>query len=125
MVISILRCLVISKSIMKPDEMHYHNPLNKRFLNHILVVIIVGLAGGCVQCWGILIFTNKFYVLGFITLLVSVFGLYDYHRLAKTHKRGYCRKTDNSGANQMECKIPFATYCVTEGVFTYTSSILL
>lgn len=80
MCMSILRRIVIRKSIMKPDKMHFHHQLNKRFSNHLLVVIILALAQVIFCTAGIVIFIHKQYLLGWIIiaiimLIVSIYTI--------------------------------------------------
>jgi UDP-GlcNAc:undecaprenyl-phosphate/decaprenyl-phosphate GlcNAc-1-phosphate transferase len=68
MCMSILRRIVLKKSIMKPDKMHFHHQLNKHFSNHILVVIILAFAQVVFCTAGIMIFIYKLFIMGWIIL---------------------------------------------------------
>lgn len=75
---SVLRRLLSGKPIMAPDKMHFHHQLNKRFHNHIIVVIILSSIQILFSAAGILIFISKAYtqgwiILGMIVLLLLVY----------------------------------------------------
>jgi UDP-GlcNAc:undecaprenyl-phosphate GlcNAc-1-phosphate transferase len=87
MLMSILRRLITKKSIMKPDKMHFHHQLNKRFANHTLVVIILALSQVIFSAAGIFIFIYKQYILGSIILGCIIIGLSVY-----TLFKGLCQR---------------------------------
>ncbi|MBT3318859.1 MAG: undecaprenyl/decaprenyl-phosphate alpha-N-acetylglucosaminyl 1-phosphate transferase [Clostridia bacterium] len=72
MCMSILRRILIKKPIMQPDKMHLHHVLNKRFNNHLIVVIILSLIQLAFAGFGIIIFIYKIYLVGAIVLVTIV-----------------------------------------------------
>ncbi len=72
MAMSILRRLLSGKPIMAPDKMHFHHQLNKRFHNHIVVVIILSSIQILFSAAGIFIFIYKAFILGWVVLAAIV-----------------------------------------------------
>ncbi len=75
---SVLRRIVTGKPIMSPDKEHFHHQLNKRFSNHIAVVIILSLVQILFSAVGIFVFINKAFKLGVAVLaaVVLLFSIY-------------------------------------------------
>lgn len=73
MCMAIIRRLVLKKSIMEPDKMHFHHLLNNRLNNHIFVVVILSIIQIAFSTTGILILINKNFVLGWIIIFIIIF----------------------------------------------------
>lgn len=58
----------VKRPIMQPDKLHFHHLLNKRFKNHLIVVLILSFIQIIFASIGIFIFIYKLYLIGFITL---------------------------------------------------------
>ncbi len=68
MCMSVLRRLILRVPLMKPDKMHFHHILNKRFKSHRVVVFILAAVQLFFAMIGVLIYVNKIYVTGWILL---------------------------------------------------------
>ncbi|MHB1314638.1 MAG: glycosyltransferase family 4 protein [Christensenellales bacterium] len=80
MYVAVLRRLLMHKPVMKPDNMHFHHRLLKRFNNHKTVMVILALFQVFFAGIGLLVYFTKAYLLGWIGLLLVVIsaGVYTY-----------------------------------------------
>ncbi len=84
---SILRRLLSGKPIMAPDKMHFHHKLNKRFNNHIIVVIILSSIQILFSAVGIALFIFKAWLLGWIVLAAIVLLMLIYTAVSSLRNR--------------------------------------
>lgn len=68
MSMSILRRLLLRRPIMKPDKMHFHHALNKRFHSHRIVVVILSGFQLIFAAIGIAVYLTELFTLGWIVL---------------------------------------------------------
>ena len=68
MAMAVLRRLIMKKPVMKPDKMHFHHILNRKFKSQRLVMLILTLAQAMSAALGVLIYQFELYLLGWILM---------------------------------------------------------
>ena len=91
MAMAVLRRLIMKKPIMKPDKMHFHHILNRKFKSQRLVMLILTLAQAMSAALGVLIYQFELYLLGWILMGVIaataiVYTLFKARRLLEMEK---------------------------------------
>ncbi len=74
MCLAILRRLLMKRSVMQPDNSHFHHKLNTLFRDHLIVVIILSLVQTAFAAAGILIYMHRAYVLGWAAIVMTAAG---------------------------------------------------
>lgn len=68
MAMAVLRRLIMKKSVMKPDKMHFHHILNRKFKSQRLVVLILTLAQAISAALGVLIYRYDLHLFGWVLM---------------------------------------------------------
>lgn len=97
MSMSILRRLASGKPIMAPDKMHFHHQLNKRYSNHIIVVIILSSIQILFSTIGIVVFISKRYLFGWIVLGLILLVVAIYTVVSALRQRNLENKPQDQG----------------------------
>ena len=100
MAMAVLRRLIMKMPVMKPDKMHFHHTLNRRFKSQRLVMLILTIAQAISAVLGVLIYQYELYLLGWILMGIIaatavVYTIFKARRLMEMERAELAATTPN------------------------------
>ncbi len=68
MAMAVLRRLIMKRPVMKPDKMHFHHILNRKFKSQRVVVVVMMIAQAISSGLGVVIYRYELYLVGWMLL---------------------------------------------------------